>query len=119
MSPPTPLVGGELNAAVTRALVGIHHDYLGRGPSTASTFHYENVIVTLMYDVLTRADKKISESSRMDAVNTIRHLYQETMEGDFTAAIETLTGRKVVAFISGNHAAPDIASELFILDSPL
>jgi hypothetical protein len=37
--PSLPLQGGELNAAVTSALVGIHNQYLGRGPKTASTFH--------------------------------------------------------------------------------
>jgi hypothetical protein len=43
-------VGGELNAAVTSALVGIHYRHLGRGPKTASTFHYGNVLVTVMHE---------------------------------------------------------------------
>jgi uncharacterized protein YbcI len=46
----------------------------------------------------------------------MRHLFQETMKEDFTEAVERLTGRRVVAFISGNHVDPDIAVELFILD---
>ena len=41
------------------------------------------------------------------------------MEADFREAVERLTGRKVLAFISGNHCDPDTAAELFILDSPL
>ena len=41
------------------------------------------------------------------------------MEADFREAVERLTGRKVFAFISGNHVDPDIAVELFILDSPV
>jgi hypothetical protein len=32
--------GGELNAAVTRALVGIQNEYVGRGPRTASAFYH-------------------------------------------------------------------------------
>jgi hypothetical protein len=47
---------------------------------------------------------------------TIRHLYQETMRAAFIEAVERLSGRKVIAFISGNHADPDIATELFVLD---
>ena len=35
------------------------------------------------------------------------------------AAVERLTGRKVVAFISGNHTDPDIEADVFILDTPL
>lgn len=41
------------------------------------------------------------------------------MEGEFREAVERLTGRKVLAFISGNHVEPDITAELFILDEPL
>jgi hypothetical protein len=41
------------------------------------------------------------------------------MQADFIAAIERLTGRTVIAFISGNHADPEIATELFILDDAI
>ena len=63
------LRGGELNAAVTSALVGIHTEHLGRGPTTASTFHYRNVIVTLMYDVLSRAERALSRNEHADAIH--------------------------------------------------
>ena len=111
--------GGELNAAVTSALVGIHNQYLGRGPKTASTFHYDNVLVTLMNDVLTRAEKSLAEAQHSQAVSQMRNLFQTTMEDEFREAVERLTGRKVVAFISGNHTNPDIAAELFIRDGPI
>lgn len=111
------LSGGELNAAITSALIGIHTQYLGRGPKSASSFHYNNVVVTLMHDVLTPADRALARSDRDDAVIGIRHLYQQTMQVDFTAAVERLTQRKVIAFISGNHIEPDIAAEVFVLDT--
>lgn len=114
-----PLRGGELNAAVTSALVGIHTELLGRGPRSASTFHYGNVMVTLMHEVLMTAEKSLVDANRADAVSHMRQLFQQTLEADFCAAVERLTGRKVLAFISGNHFDPDIAAELFILDSPL
>jgi uncharacterized protein YbcI len=113
------LAGGERNAAVTSALVGIHTEYLGRGPTTASTFHHGNVLVTLMHGVLTRAEKSLARTDRAHIVNNIRQLFQETMEADSRAAVERLTGRKVVAFISGNHIDPDIEADVFILDTPL
>jgi uncharacterized protein YbcI len=119
MSDSEQLAAGELNAAVTSALVGIHNRYLGRGPRTASTLHHGNVLVTLMYDVLTHAEKSLTRSGQISAVNHIRHLFQEAMEADFREAVERLTGRKVLAFISGDHIDPDVAAELFILDGPL
>ena len=109
-------MGGELNAAITSALVGIHNEYLGRGPKSASTFHHGNVLVTLMRDVLTPAERSLAGGNRREEVSHVRHLFQETMEADFREAVERLTGRKVLAFISGNQFHPDIAAELFILD---
>ncbi|TMK23750.1 MAG: DUF2294 family protein [Actinobacteria bacterium] len=108
--------GGELNAALTSAVVGIHTRHLGRGPSSASTFHNDNIVVVLMRDVMTQVEKKIALSGNGHVVGSMRHLFQEAMKVDFTEAVERLTGRRVVAFISGNHVDPDIAVELFILD---
>lgn len=114
-----PLRGGELNAAITSALVGIQNRYLGRGPKSATTFHKDNVIVTLMYDVMTQAEKSLAEAAQEDAVTNMRHLFQRTMEADFTDVVERLTGARVIAFISGNNVSPDIASEIFVLDTAL
>ena len=119
MADQAPLKGGELNAAITSALVGIHTEHLGRGPRSASTFHYGHVLVTLMHDVLTPVEKTLTRNNQSDAVDHIRHLFQKTMEADFREAVERLTGRKVLAFISGNHIDPDVAAEVFILDAPL
>ena len=114
-----PLHGGDLNAAITSALVGIQTRYLGRGPKSASTFYTNNVIVTLLRDGLTQAERSLAASDQQDAVTHMRHLFQKTMEADFVEAVERLTGRHVTAFISGNSVTPDIAAELFILDTPL
>jgi uncharacterized protein YbcI len=110
---------GELNQAITSALVGIHTKYLGRGPQRASTFYHDNVIVTLMYGVLTRAERALVETNHGEAVTQLRHLMQQTMTADFREAIERLTGRKVLAFISGTNLDPDVASAVFVLDRPV
>jgi len=77
------------------------------------------VVVTLMHGVLTNAEKSLAKTDRAHVVNNIRQLFHETMEADSRAAVERLTGHKVVACISGNHLAPDIAAEVFILDAAL
>jgi uncharacterized protein YbcI len=113
------LRGGELNAAVTSALVGIHNQFLGRGPTTASTFHHENVVVTLMHGVLTPAEQSLADTPQADAVANMRHAFQELMENDFRAAVERLTGKRVLTFISGNSVRADVSCETFILDGNL
>ena len=115
---PPRLEGGELNQAITSALVGIHSRYLGRGPQSATTFYHGNVVVSLLSGVLTHAERKLNEANQGESVLQMRHLLQETMGADFKEAVERLTGRRVVAFISGNNLDPDIAAEVFILDQP-
>lgn len=42
--------------------------------------------------------------------------FQEVMRERYTQAIEEITGRKVVAFMSGSHQNPDLICEVFVLD---
>lgn len=86
------LRGGELNTVITSAIVKIQNAQLGRGPRTATTFHRDDVIVTLMCDVMTQAEKTLVKHDNDDAVTHMRHLLQETMPTEFTDAVERLTG---------------------------
>jgi uncharacterized protein YbcI len=72
-----------------------------------------------MHGVLTNAEKALARTDRAHLVSNIRQLLHETMEADSRAAVERLTGRTVVACITGNNIDPDIATEVFVLDAPL
>lgn len=113
------LSGGELNAAVTREVVRIHTANLGRGPKKSFSFHNGNVIVTILQDVMTLAERNLSANGEGDAVLAMRQLFQRTMAQELKASVEALSGRTVVAFMSDNHLEPDMAVEVFVLDGPL
>jgi len=113
------LSGGELNAALTREVVRIHTASLGRGPNKSFSFHNGNVVVTVLQDVLTKAEQNLSGNAHGEAVLEMRQLFQRTMAEEMTESVERLTDRKVVAFMSDNHLDPDMAVEVFILDRPL
>jgi uncharacterized protein YbcI len=110
------LVGGELNAAVARAVVRLHREYAGRGPTKALSFFRGNVIVVVMEDLMTKAEHTLADSGRADAVREIRRGFHEAMRADLVREIEQLSGCRVVAFLSDNHIAPDMATEVFVLD---
>ena len=113
------LRGGELNAALASAVVGIYRTHLGRGPSSACTLHNDDVVTVVMRQVMTNAERALAISGSGPDVSNMRRLFQDTMETDFRVAVERLTDRKVVAFISGNSVNPDVAVETFILDASL
>lgn len=119
MSESEQLTGGRLNAALADACVRIHNQYLGRGPSKAQAFFRDRVVVVVMEETLTKAERSLAESGRTDHVMTMRREFQSTMEEDLNRVVEDLTGCRVVAFMSDSHLDPDIAGELFILDRPV
>ncbi|HEV7584370.1 MAG TPA: Na-translocating system protein MpsC family protein [Solirubrobacteraceae bacterium] len=113
------LRGGELNAALASAVVGIYRAHLGRGPRSASTLHNGDVITVIMREVMSHAEKTLAQSGSGGDVTNMRRLFQAAMEADLRTAVERLTDRNVIAFISANHVDPDVAVETFILDVPL
>ena len=114
-----PRIGGELNAAITRAVVRIHSQYVGRGPTKAQTFYRGPVVVTVMENAMTKAEQSLVADGELDVVLGMRQKFQRTMREDLVGEIERITGRRVVAFMSDNHVEPDLAAELFFLDAPL
>jgi uncharacterized protein YbcI len=110
------LVGGQLNAAISNAMVRIQREYLGRGPTKARALMRDNVIVVLMQDTLTKAERSLVADGKQEDVMRVRHSFQRTMRADVVAAVEELTGRSVIAFMSDTHVDPDLACEIFVLE---
>jgi uncharacterized protein YbcI len=69
-----------------------------------------------MTDLLTKTERKLVEDGKTDTVIRLRHEVQATMREDLVAAVEMLTQRKVIAFMSANHVEPDMAIEAFVLE---
>lgn len=117
--PDGPLTGGELNAAVTREVVRIHTAAIGRGPKKSYSFHNGDTLITVLLEVLTRAEQNLVSYEEGDAVLAMRRLSQRAMAAEMKAAIERVTRRRVLALMSDSHLDPDMAIEVFILDPPL
>jgi uncharacterized protein YbcI len=114
-----PLNGGELNAAITRELVRIHTAAIGRGPRKSYSFHNGDTLITVMLEVLTRAEQTLVSYDEGDAVLAMRRLSQRAMAEEMKAVVARLTGRTVLAFMSDNHLDPDMAVQVFVLTPPL
>jgi uncharacterized protein YbcI len=110
------LHGGELAAAISTVVVSELASTTGRGPTRAKTTLGENAVFVVLQDTLTRGELNLVEAGESEAVLGLRRLWQSVMQGSCSSAIEELTGRKVVGFMSDNHIDPDIAVEVFILE---
>jgi len=118
-SPNAPVVPGthvgSLSAAISNAVVGLLHDYTGRGPTHARTTIGPDTIVVTLRDSLTKAERTLAQRGQAVEVLAMRRAFQNTMRDDLIAAVEKLTGRTVEAFLSDNLHEPDVAVEIFLM----
>jgi uncharacterized protein YbcI len=113
---PTPPSTGELLEAVSNLVVRIYADHVGRGPTKARAYADRDIIVCVMEDTMTTAERTLVDSGRSAAVRQVRDALQETMRDDLVMGIEALTGRRVIAQTGTGTLEPDVTSDLFILD---
>jgi uncharacterized protein YbcI len=107
---------GRLSADITRAVVRLFSDHTGRGPTKARTTIDAELIVVLLHESMTHAEKTLVEAGKHAEVLQIRRTFQETMRPSLVEAVEGLTERTVVSFMSANDIDPDAAAEVFVMD---
>ncbi len=96
-------------------MVKLSGEVYGRGRTTARTYVNDNVVVCILEDILTTSEQQLVAAGSGSEVIDGRVAFQADREDDFSAAVERLTLRRVVAFLSANQTAPGIACELFFL----
>lgn len=106
---------GQLAAAISDMIVRALAETTGRGPTKAKTTIGENGVFVVLQDSLTHGERTLTEAGEGAAVLDLRRRWQAVMEDRVSLALEELTGRKVIGFMSDNHIDPDLAVEVFVL----
>ena len=109
---------GKLSASISNAIVGIHREYFGRGAKRTRTVMGADYIICFLEDIYTPVERTLIDAGRFPAVQATRSAFQDTMRDNFVEAVERLSKRKVVGFLSQVHVDPDLAVETFILEPP-
>lgn len=107
--------GEELTGAISDAIVSLYAEVYGHDGTTASTYINDNVVVCILEDILSSAERELIAGGSEREVTDGRVSFQADREDDFSAAIERLTLRRVVAFMSANQTSRGIACEMFFL----
>jgi uncharacterized protein YbcI len=107
---------GSIAAAISNATVKLMNEYTGRGPTKAKTTISRDLIAVVLQDTMTKAERTLASNGDAQFVIDMRHRFQHAMQDDLVAAVERLSERKVIAFMSDNHIEPDMAVEVFILE---
>jgi uncharacterized protein YbcI len=106
----------ELTREISAAMVTLYADFYGHHRTTASTYINDDVVVCILEDILSCAEQELVRGGGASEVIEGRVAFQANREDEFSAAVERLTERRVVAFLSANQASPGVACELFFLE---
>jgi uncharacterized protein YbcI len=109
------LRGEDLTDAISAAMVTLYAEVYGHDRTTASTYINDNVVVCILEGILTSSEQDMVAAGSASEVIDGRVAFQADREDDFSAAVERLTLRRVVAFMSANQTSPGIACEMFFL----
>jgi uncharacterized protein YbcI len=103
-------------AAISNAMVRLHKEQFGRGPTRARTeWAGPDQLVVTLEDTLTPVERRLRALGEVERLRDTRLLFQYAAESELTGVIEELTGRRVRAFVSGLDARTDVACEVFVL----
>ena len=106
---------GEMRATISNEIVRLQAEYYGKGPTRAKTYIVEDLVVVVLEESFTRAEKTLAQRGERDAIEHIRRRFQQQMADAFTSVVEQATGRKVRVFLSETNIDQDVSVETFLL----
>jgi uncharacterized protein YbcI len=106
---------GEIRATISREIVRLQAEYYGKGPTKAKTYVFDDLVVVVLEETFTRAERTLAQRGEADAIQHIRRRFQQQMAEEFTSVVEQATGRRVRAFLSETNIDEDVSVETFLL----
>jgi uncharacterized protein YbcI len=105
-------------AAVSRALVKLHKEQFGRGPTNARTdFAGPDTLVCTLEDALLPAERAMVSMGEQQRVRESRLFLQVATRDSFVDAVEEILERKVRAFTSAIDPDAEIVWEIFTFEA--
>src|SRR3712207_1674532 len=86
---------GSPRSAITNAVVQLHAQYYGRGPTKARTHMHDDYALVVLEEIFTPAERTLIAAGKYDQVVSMRSAFQEALREEFVDAIESISGRKV------------------------
>jgi uncharacterized protein YbcI len=119
MSQPTYTTqpGGRLLTDLSNAMVALHKEQFGRGPTGVRThFAGPDMFVSVLEDALLPAERALVEMGEHQRVRETRLFMQVATSDRFIEVIERISGRKVTSFVSASDPARGIVIETCLFE---
>src|SRR5436190_22758008 len=105
---------GLVAAEISNVIVHLLSKHYGRGPTKAKTYLLDSYVFCVLQEILTTSEQTLVEAGQAELVRTTRLAFQEALKEEFTEAVERITGRRVLAYLSQVAFDPDMGFEIFV-----
>ena len=107
----------DVSLELSNEMVRLYKELFGRGPARARThFAGPDTIICSLERTLTPAEQSMVAMGEHQRLRETRMFFQHARERDFRETVERITGRGVVAFVSGIDTTADMSCEVFYLE---
>src|SRR4051794_24619146 len=108
---------GQVLLDLSNAVVRIHKQYYGKGPTKARSHLTHDLLTVILEGGYTRSEQTLLEHGHEAEVTLARAALQDSVESELRVAVEQILGRSVRSFMSANDPAGDLQAEIFVLAS--
>ena len=109
---------GSTPLEISNAVVRIHKEAVGRGPTKARTQVGVDLVTVVLEGGFTRAEQTLRDSGADREVQELRSAMQSSIAAEIVHAVESITGRRVRSFMSASDPDEELQVEVFVLFPP-
>ena len=111
---------GEIEAAISEAIVHFEIDYMGRGPKEARSHIVEDLILVRLKGMLTPAEQQLPKTPEgVELIKKMRSTIIDNAKAEFSRVITNATGVAVRDILTDISTASGERIFVFILDRNL
>jgi uncharacterized protein YbcI len=109
--------GQALLRQLSSNMASMQKTAFGKGPTSTRSYLFDDMLLIVMRDGLTVAEKTMLDFGQADLVRNFRQQFENHMTERIVGMIEELTERKVLTYQSQIMFNPHVVVEMFVFDS--
>jgi uncharacterized protein YbcI len=102
--------------AVSDEAAALHCEHFRRGPGAVKSYVTDDLVVCVLYGILTRAERTLVDAGEAEQVRWRRAIHQVAFEETYTRRMAATMGRPVCFYLGTVSVEADIAVYIFTTD---
>lgn len=117
VTPASPPNGHSPILEISNAMVRLHKQAFGRGPTKASAhFAGADILIVLLADTTTIAEHNLLALGEAQRLREQRLFHEHALEDEMRSLVERILDRRTIAFVPGFDAHHDVAAVMLTLE---